>query len=224
MGTQDYIFNKIKNDFQLLTKVVLNQLSLCHTLLSAKKDDKEIVANEGIIDSIEVKLRSEVINAIVLHTPRAIELRKIIAYYDMTANLERVGDHLLNITTQLNGMNHEGPVMKKCVGLLEKLYKIVEVMTQNAIFAFACEDNLLAKKTILEDDKADLINKQIMDTVAEMGTEGSLTKEDINDILLMGALAYNLERIGDSATNIAESAIYLTEGRYVLHHDTEENK
>ena len=58
----------------------------------------EINNNERIIDSIEVKIRNEVINMIVLYSPRATNLRMIISYYDMTAYLERIGDLILNVS------------------------------------------------------------------------------------------------------------------------------
>lgn len=216
MGTQDIILDKIKSDFQLLTKVVFNQFELCR---NSDSDYNEIVANEGIIDSIDVKLRSEVIRTIVLHTPKAIDLRKIIAYYDMTAYLERIGDHLLNVGEEMQKIDRSGVIYKNCIVEIENLFKIVEVMTQNAIFAFACEDNALARKTITDDDNADEVNSAIMQKLLSFGTGQPLSESELSDILQIGALSANLERIGDNATNIAEAAIYIIEGKDIKHHN-----
>lgn len=218
MGTQDIIFEKIKNDFQLLAKVVLTQFSLCKDKSASME---EINRNEGIIDSIEVKIRSEVISTIVLHNPRAIDLRKIIAYYDMTAYLERIGDHLLNIAEEFKVIDCKGVIYEKCRENVENLFKIVEVMTQNAIFAFTCEDNALAKKTITDDDNADDVHKLIMKHLRELGANRTLNENDVDDLLQIGALSGNLERIGDNATNIAEAAIYTTEGKDIKHHNVQ---
>lgn len=216
MGTQDIILEKIKNDFQILVKVVFNQFALC------KKEEinmDEIITNEGIIDSLEVKIRSEVISSIVLYNPRAIDLRKIIAYYDMTAYIERIGDHLLNIAEELTIIDHNGSMFKKISADIEKLFGVVELMTQNAIFAFACEDNELAKKTITDDDHADDLNANIMKQLTALGAERTISESDVRDLLQIGALSSNLERIGDNATNIAEAAIYITEGKDIKHHN-----
>ena len=247
MGSQDIMFNRIRNDFHLLSKVVMKQLSLSKELFS---DDKgcnngnygnsngdnngdgnsnnnnnskellaEITSNEGIIDSIEVKLRSEVINTIVLYSPRAIDLRKIIAYYDMTAYMERIGDHLLNISEELVAINKKGVIFANNIVQIKELFSTVELMTHNALFAFECEDNALAKRIITDDHKADNLNREILSQLTIMQDNSIMTSSDISDIIQIGALSSNLERIGDNATNIAESAIYITEGRDIKHHD-----
>lgn len=91
---------KIKEDFEVLSTIVLQQMGL---VISATHDNKDselytkIEHNEVIIDGLEVKIRDEVINSIVLYSPRASDCRKIMSYHDMTAYLERIGDLLLNI-------------------------------------------------------------------------------------------------------------------------------
>lgn len=221
MKTKEVIFEKINSDFKLLAKIAMTQFFLCRSMLTGDGDMVEIEKNESIIDSIEVKLRSEMISAIVLHTPRAIDLRKIIAYYDMTGYIERICDHLINVATELEKVNHKGRIISICQDKLDELYTVVETMTQNAIFSFACEDNLLARKTILDDDAADVLNKEVMKMLNVIGAEQKLDSSEIEDILMLGALASNLERIGDNATNIAESAIYLTEGKVIRHKENE---
>ena len=222
MKNQDIIFRKIKTNFHLLSKVVMKQLSLSKSLLSTETNSEllsEITSNEGIIDSIEVKLRSEVIKTIVLYSPRAIDLRKIISYYDMTAYMERIGDHLLNISEELTSINKKGAIFANNLADIKELFSTVELMTHNALFAFECEDNALAKKIITDDDKADNLNVQIISQLTTVEENNILTSGDISDIIQIGALASNLERIGDNATNIAESAIYITEGLDIKHHD-----
>lgn len=221
MRTKDIIFGKIDKDFKLLAKVAMTQFLLCRSMLIGEGDMVEIEKNETIIDSVEVKLRSEMISAIVLHSPRAIDLRKLIAYYDMTGYIERICDHLMNVATELEKVNQKGNIISVCHEKLDELFMVVETMTQNAIFSFACEDNLLARKTILDDDKADVLNKEVMDMLKSIGSGQELDSSEVQDILMLGALASNLERIGDNATNIAEAAIYLTEGKVIRHKENE---
>ena len=76
---------KIKEDFEVLSTIVLQQMGL---VISATHDNKDselytkIEQNEVIIDGLEVKIRDEVINSIVLYSPRASDCRKIMSYHD----------------------------------------------------------------------------------------------------------------------------------------------
>ena len=97
---KEKVFSRITEDFQVLAKIVIRQLNLTKQLMDDNHKEEiytEINNNERIIDSIEVKIRNEVINMIVLYSPRATNLRMIISYYDMTAYLERIGDLILNV-------------------------------------------------------------------------------------------------------------------------------
>ena len=107
------ILSRITDDFQVLAKVVLRQQNHIASLLDNNKDEAlyaEINNDERIIDSLEVKIRNEVINTIVLYNPRATNLRMIISYYDMTAYLERIGDLLLNISNFMQHVDIQGKI------------------------------------------------------------------------------------------------------------------
>ncbi len=81
---------KIKEDFEVLSTIVLQQMELVITVTHDNKDGElytKIEHNEVIIDGLEVKNRDEVINSIVLYCPRASDCRKIMSYHDMTAYL-----------------------------------------------------------------------------------------------------------------------------------------
>ena len=100
MNIREKFFERINQDFEVLSKIVIQQINQTARLLDDNSDPElytEIDNTERIIDSLDVKLRNEVINVIVLYSPRATDLRKIMSYYDMTAYLERIGDLLMNI-------------------------------------------------------------------------------------------------------------------------------
>ena len=62
----------IKEDFNVLNKVIARQVEIIQQLLSGVVEPdayEHIEMNETIIDSLEVKIRSEVINGIILYTP-----------------------------------------------------------------------------------------------------------------------------------------------------------
>ncbi len=57
----------------------------------------EIKENENKIDKFEVLISEKFINSVVLYQPVASDIRKIVAIYRMTINLERIGDRVMNI-------------------------------------------------------------------------------------------------------------------------------
>lgn len=213
-------FSRITEDFQVLAKIVIRQLNLTKQLMDDNHKEEiytEINNNERIIDSIEVKIRNEVINMIVLYSPRATNLRMIISYYDMTAYLERIGDLILNVSHFMKKIAVDDCLFTTYKKDLLKMLSLTESMTQNAIFAFTCEDIQLAKETIETDDQVDELHHFIGQHLPTQCFDKILSQQEVTDALCINSMAYNIERIGDNATNIAEAAIYLIEGKNIKH-------
>ena len=217
---RDKFIDKMRDDFELLSTITLRQMDKTLSLTQDNKNEKTYAAideNEKIIDSLEVKIRDEVINSIVLYSPRASDSRKIISYHDMTAYLERIGDLLLNIADFLGEINVDGPLYIAYQKTIQAQLHTVKSMTQNAIFAFTCEDEDLAKNIIAQDDTVDNTHKEIIHGIPGHLCGEIMDKQDILDALSISNMSYNIERIGDNATNIAEAAIYLMEGKNAKH-------
>lgn len=208
------------NDFELLSKTTLIQMQIATKLLQDNTIEslyEEAESNEIIIDRLEIKVREEAVFTIFQFNPIAADLRKIITYQDITTNLERVGDMLLNIIhlfreTDLNSL-HSEKVKKQ----IQKMVEYTSEMLRNAIFSFSNEDSRMAYHVIKEDDKVDEIFHNISLTLQEAFNEKKVSKEEIENIIHVNTISHNLERIGDSATNIAEATIYLTEGIDIRH-------
>lgn len=217
---KEKVFERITTDFHVLSKIVIKQIQLTGKLMENNLQEElhtEIDNNEHIIDSMEVKIRDEVINTIVLYSPRATNLRKIISYYDMTAYLERIGDLLLNIAGFLKKTAIREPLFMQYKEDLANMLELTENMTQNAIFAFTCEDGKLAKDTIELDDEVDTLHHNIVRSLQTSCSGKILTEQHMTDALCISSMSYNIERVGDNATNIAEAAIYLMEGKNIKH-------
>lgn len=217
---KEKVFSRITDDFQVLSTIVIRQQSRIKEMLEDNQNEElysEINQNERIIDSLDVKIRDEVINTIVLYSPRATNLRMIISYYDMTAYLERIGDLTLNISQFLHQTDIQGAIFTKYKKDLAKMLSTTENMTQNAIFAFTCEDIQLAKDTIELDDQVDRLHHGIGLSLKNNSTDKMFSQQEMTDILSINSMSYNIERIGDNATNIAEAAIYLIEGKNIKH-------
>src|SRR5512133_2465128 len=92
------------NSFNEMANLVLLQLDLIEKVMlsSSGSDQKSLLEqinkNENEIDRLEIVISDKFINSIVLYQPLASDLRKLVAIYRMTINLERIGELVMNIT------------------------------------------------------------------------------------------------------------------------------
>ena len=219
---KDTVLKPVGDQFDRLTELILRQLSITRQLLAGNSSAElrdELNRNESAIDGLEVSIRDEVVNVIVLHAPRASNLRIIMACYDTTSNLERIGDLIHNVYEFTGGTAvSTGLYRRKSDGLL-KMFDLAAAMVKNVIFAMNCSDERLAREVIRSDDRVDEWWRRISGELKSTGTQRTLTAEEMEGMLSVFGIANNLERIGDQATNIAEAVIFVTEGKDIKHTD-----
>lgn len=212
------------NDFESLARTALLQLQITNKLLQDHTIEslyEEAESNEMVMDRLEVKIREEIVFTIFQFNPKATDLRKIITYQDITTNLERVGDMLLNVIHFLRDTELSTSPFASIREMIHKMVYHVGDMLRKAIFSFSNGDSLVAYQVIKEDDAVDELFHQISLYLQEQFANRTLTKMEIRNMIQINAISHNLERIGDSATNIGESAIYLTEGKDIRHGNKE---
>ncbi len=167
----------------------------------AIKDDKAI-------DELERQIEEQAISLIARRQPMALDLRQIVTAIRISSDLERIGDLSKNIAKRalaVAGEPHPKQVMLglKHIGLtaLEQLKHVLD--------AYSNRDADKAMKVWLRDERIDaMYNSLFRELLTYM-------MEDPRNIglcthLLFGAK--NIERIGDHATNIAETIHYLVHG------------
>ncbi len=211
----------IKENFNILAKVVTQQSEYVRHILTnlanPQKDIREKIDwNENLIDSLEVKIRSEVINAIVLYSPRAVESRRLFAYIDSTGYLERIGDLYLNIAEHALSIDTNTNIYNTTFEQIMDMFNEAHKMVANAIIAFSLPDAELAREVIENDHKIDEVYRHILG-ILPTSLQQQYSSEAIHTALAVNSINYNIERISDNATNIAEATIYNAEGTNVKH-------
>ena len=202
-----------------MSDAVIEQLEIIHKQIKGESSEElfvKIKANEQLINQCEVKIREEIVNSIVLQSPRATDLRRLIAYFDMIGNLERTGDLLYGISKRMSDLLKKDSIYELFKEDALKLFEMSNKMIQNAIFAFIQEDNDIANNVIRSDDFVDDLDIKIHKKLLSI-TDKEKYPDFFADSLNIERISYKLERIGDSATNIAEAVIFLTEGRDIKH-------
>lgn len=219
-GIKDNYLDQLHGDFQLLSEIVLSQMKLASDLMHDNRNEKiitQLKRNEKIINSLDVTIKEKVINAIMLFTPRALDLRRLMAYHDMTISMERVGDLIQNIAFALDEMDFSLDGFDKYKRLVDKMFVHTDKMLKNGLFAFTGVSNEMAYDTIQMDDKVDKLERKIERKLAEDFHNEAQSAQSLVNIMNLNSISYYLERIGDKAVDIAESAVYLIEGRDIRH-------
>ena len=220
LGIKDKYLAQLHSDFQLLSEIVLSQIKMAATLVHDNHNEEvvsELRRNEKIINSLDVTIKEKVINAIILFTPRALDLRRLMSYHDMTISMERVGDLIENITLALEEMDLSMPGFEKYKKPIDKMFVQTDKMLKSALFAFTGVSNEMAYDTIQMDDKVDKLERKIKKQLASDFNGQAQNTQSLVNMMNLNSISYYLERIGDKAVDMAESAVYLIEGKDIRH-------
>ena len=165
------------------------------------------------IDELELEIEERAINLLARRQPMATDLRTLVSTLKISNDLERVGDHAVNIAQCARRLAEALPVPD--VGDLDSMADVSTEMLREAIAAFIQRDADLAREICRRDDQVDRYNDSVFRVMlAEMARNPGA----IVAALQMMLVARNLERIADLATNLAEDVIYIVEARTVKHH------
>ena len=172
---------------------------------------KRVIENEQRINDYQSLIDQEAIRLIMRQQPVASDLRFLSAALAMNTDLERIGDQAEDISHLVLQMLDRGYEERE-LGALNEMAKQAVVMIEDSVAAFLKGDSDLAKKTCQSDDIMDNLFIQVRQEVIEEIKKGSLEAEILTDIMMV---AKYMERIGDHATNIAESVYFSLTGEKI---------
>jgi phosphate transport system protein len=208
--------------FEAMADVILSQLTLLERYMSITDGDEqikiksEIFDNENKIDKFEILISDKFINSIVLYQPVASDIRKIVAIYRMTINLERIGDRVMNILHSLE--NIKDSVEYKAMAEVITMMLVSGVsMVEKSLLSFINNDNEYAVWTIKNDEIVDEMNHKLLINSISKAKINDKTREMLLSYIDLKDIITNLERIADHATNIAEASIYSIQGTDIRH-------
>ena len=184
-------------------------------LLTRDADKAQLViAGDREIDRLEIDIESMAVELLALQQPMARDLRFIISAIKASSDLERVGDHAVNIAqSALSIISSKSDITPDAA--IEEMARRARQMLAQAIDAFVRADGGLGRAVCLMDDEVDKLNDGLFRIVVTHILEDPKTISTAIELLLVGR---NLERVADLSTNIGEDAVYLAEGKQIKHH------
>lgn len=170
---------------------------------------ENVVNNDHLINEQQVKIETKSIELIALQQPVTSNLRRIITIMKACADLERMGDHAVNIakaTIRVKDNKRNLDIENDLAVMAEKVKKLVE----RSLTAFIETDVEEARKIAKKDDEIDQLAFELhKKTIDEMKHDTELVLGATNYILVAG----NIERISDYVTNLCEWIVYLESGK-----------
>jgi phosphate transport system protein len=178
----------------------------------------EIRAEDLAIDRIELEVEERCLTFLGLQQPVARDLRFLVAAIRMSNDLERIGDHAVNIAqsaVNLSRLPEHRP--------LEDIPRMAEgtvAMLRDSVSAWLLGDVALARNVCERDVEIDTAKARVFARLSGSMVKDPATVPRALELLLVSR---NLERVADLATNIAEEAVFVAQARVIKHHADEEH-
>jgi phosphate transport system protein len=211
--------NELKKTLITYAELIQRMVETSTKGLSDKDESllKQIIEkNEQRANEYEIEIDEMCTTLIVTLQPKAIDLRTILMIQKINNDLERIGDHAVNISQSALVLIDQ-PLVKPLIDI-PRMAEEAKQMINDAISAFINKDPLLAKEVCERDSVVDSLRDQI---IRELITYMVADASTIPRALHLLNISKNLERIADLSTNICEDVIFLVEARVIKHHHQE---
>lgn len=190
-------------------------MGLAIDALLERNTDKahEVIAGDHLIDNMEIEIEEMCINLLALQQPMARDLRMLTSALKIANDLERVGDHAVNIAQSAERLAQTRAIAPE-PEILE-MARLSREMLSDALEAFIRGDAAAGREICRRDDKVDALHRSVFRI---------LLTHMMEDPHMIGAgmelflVSRNLERVADLATNIGEDVVFLVEGKSIKHH------
>lgn len=213
---------KFEEELVKLNKKLLKMASMVQDMIAksvkALVDRNMIMAEEVIksdrdVNEMEIEIDNLCVKIQGLYQPEAHYLRKVMMIMKINNDLERIGDHAVNISEKAIYLADKPPV-KPLIDIPRMADKSVE-MLKDSLEAFVNKNTTLALAVCKKDDEVDALEKQVMRELISFMVSDPTTIERAIQLIL---ISRDLERVADLATNISEDVYYIVHGKSLKHH------
>jgi phosphate transport system protein len=206
-------------DLQELDRMVAEMGGLAEKLIAesvaalTKRDverARRVVVADERIDALQAEIEEKAVLTIARRQPMAVDLREVVSALRVANDLERIGDLAKNIGKRVALTGDFYPV--KLIRGVEHMAALVLAQLKEVLDAYAAHDLDKALAVWRGDEEVDALCTSLF---RELITYMMEDPRNITFCIHLMFCAKNIERMGDHATNIAETVHYLIEGRAI---------
>ena len=208
-------------DLQEITRMVAEMGGLAERQIAdsvdalARRDSdraQRTVAGDPSIDALQAEIEEKAVLTIARRQPMAVDLREIIGALRVANDLERIGDLAKNIGKRVLALDGEFHPPKLIRGV-EHMGALVLTQLKEVLDAYAGHD---LKKALVVWNGDEEVDAMCTSLFRELLTYMMEDPRNITFCIHLMFCAKNIERMGDHATNIAETVYYMIEGRTIV--------
>ncbi|MDH7479068.1 MAG: phosphate signaling complex protein PhoU [Syntrophomonadaceae bacterium] len=197
---------------EVLKMGTLVEAAICRAVKSLAERDIElarrVVEEDDLVDNLQLAIEDRCFAMLALQQPMAGDLRTIGTALKIVTDLERIGDHAVDIaqvTIALQGQ----PLIKPLIDI-PRMARLAQRMVRDVLSAYVNRDVKLAYGLRPLETEVDHLYQQVFRELLLIMMENPTTIRQATHLLFV---AMYLERVADHATNVAEWVIYMVLGR-----------
>ena len=204
----------LRNDLVKMATLAEENVNLAIKSLQERDADiaKTVLINEQEVNNCEIQLDDKAIEILALFQPLTEDLRFITMAMQITKDLERIGDHAVNIAKK-SLVLLEHPPINDLSGLTKMGYGASKMVNQS-IKAFIRGDKKLSLDVCEMDNEIDDAEVALSKELISLMKADSTNIDSCKSLVL---IVKDIERIADLATNIAEDTYYIKTGNIIKH-------
>jgi len=206
--------DRLKSTLVRMAGVAEEMVRLAVEALLERNREKaeQVIRRDEEVNALELEIDDAAIQLLALQQPMARDLRFITMVMKISNDVERVGDHAVNIAEDVEYLLQAPPFAP--LPEIEEMARLCRAMLSDALDAFVRGDSELAREVVLRDDRVDELHENVFRILLTYMMEDPRKISAGMDLLLVSG---NVERIADLATNIAEDVVFMVEGRMIKH-------
>jgi phosphate transport system protein len=218
MVMQEHTAKAFDADLQDLSRMVAEMGGLAEKQIAdsvdalAKRDSdraERVIAADAAIDALQREIEERSVLTIARRQPMAVDLREVVGALRIANDLERIGDLAKNIAKRVMPINADFHPQKLIRGV-EHMAALVLAQVKQVLDAYAGHDLEKALVVWNGDEEVDAICTSLF---RELLTYMMEDPRHITFCIHLMFSAKNIERMGDHATNIAETVYFMVQGR-----------
>jgi phosphate transport system protein len=219
-GRGDHTAKAFDTDLQEITRRVAEMGGLAERQIAdatralVERDTdlaERVIGADPMIDALQHEIEEKAVLTIARRQPMAVDLREIVGAMRVCNDLERIGDHAKHIGKRVVALDLDLHPQKLIRGV-EHMASLVAALLKQVLDAYASHDLTAALAVWNGDEEVDALCTSLF---RELLTYMMEDPRNITFCMHLMFCAKDIERIGDHATNIAETVFYMVEGRAI---------